>query len=83
MAVIEKEGKQVELQDGEAIRDACEKLDILFACKEGYCGTCMITIQEGAENLTELTNEEKMLDRDMQHRLACQAKIKQGIIIIE
>ena len=82
MAVIKKDDKEIKVANGEPIIEACEKLGVPFSCKEGYCGTCKITIEEGSENLSELTNEEKMMERDRNNRLACQVKIKQGIVEI-
>lgn len=83
MAVIKTNGKQQELPDGSPIRDACEELGVPFGCRSGLCGTCMIDIVEGEENLFELTEEEVAMDRDRKHRLACQAKIKEGTVIIK
>jgi phenol/toluene 2-monooxygenase (NADH) P5/A5 len=80
MAIIEKDGQQINVEDGHAIKDACEKFDIPFGCTQGYCGTCKISIVEGEANLSELSNEEKMMERDRNHRLACQAKIVKGIV---
>jgi len=39
-------------------------------------------VVEGKENLSELTEEEKDLGRDKEHRLACQCKIKEGEVKI-
>ncbi|HTZ41878.1 MAG TPA: 2Fe-2S iron-sulfur cluster binding domain-containing protein [Candidatus Omnitrophota bacterium] len=71
-------GKSEELKEGENIRNAAEKLGIPFGCEEGICGTCMIDILEGEDNLSELTEQEKDLMRDKKHRLACQCRIKKG-----
>ncbi len=84
MAFIQKNNKKVELPDNYPIKEACMELDVPFGCQSGLCGTCKIDILEGAENLEELTPEEKeMGDRDYTHRLACQAKIKSGFIKIK
>ncbi len=69
---------EIELPDGEDIRDACEKLGVPFGCQNGLCGTCMIDINSGDENLSDLTEEELILERDRIHRLACQCKIDKG-----
>lgn len=71
-------GKSMELDDDEWIRDAAEEVGVPFGCEEGICGTCMIDIFEGAENFSELTEPEEDLMRDREHRLACQCKIKKG-----
>ena len=77
-----KTGKTEEVKNGDNIRNACEKLRVPFGCKEGICGTCMIDILEGEDNLSELTEPEKNLMRDKKHRLACQCKIKKGEVKI-
>ncbi len=78
-----KTGKSIELAEGEPIREAIEKLGVPFGCEEGICGTCMIDILEGENNLTDLTEAEKDLMRDKRHRLACQCKIKKGEVKFE
>jgi ferredoxin len=78
-----KTGKSEELKDGEKIREVIERLGVPFGCEDGICGTCMIDIIEGEDNLSELTEQEKDLMRDKKHRLACQCKIKKGDIKFE
>lgn len=78
-----KDNREVELQDGERIQEACEELGIPFQCTNGICGTCMIDIVEGEENLSDLTEEENDLERDRTHRLACQCKIKSGNVKVD
>ena len=69
-------GKSAEVKDGEFIQESAEKVGVPFGCEEGICGTCMIDIESGEENLSNLTEPEKDLMRDKKHRLACQCKIK-------
>lgn len=83
MAVVKTNDNNIELADGQPIRDACEELGVLFGCRSGLCGTCMIDVVEGEENLSGLTEEEVAMDRDRTHRLACQAKIKKGSVTIK
>ena len=73
-------GEEVELPDNSPIADACEEAGVPFACTEGVCGTCVIEIKEGKENLTPPTKEEEdFLGEGTTHeRLACQCKIKTG-----
>ena len=72
-----------EVKEGERIQEACEKLGVPFSCEDGICGTCMIDIKKGSENLSELTEQEYDLARDKEHRLACQCKINTGNVEID
>lgn len=83
MAKITRKNKTIEVEDGDKIKEACKKMGISFGCENGMCGTCMINILEGEENLSELTEEEDILERDRFHRLACQCRIKKGEVKIE
>ncbi|MDP1834577.1 MAG: 2Fe-2S iron-sulfur cluster-binding protein [Chlamydiales bacterium] len=76
--------EEVEIPDGERIAEACEEAGVPFACTEGVCGTCVIEVCSGGENLTEPTQEElDFLGEDTcGERLACQCKIKQGKVSI-
>jgi ferredoxin len=73
-----KTGQEIEVKDGDNIKEACEKLGVPFGCQNGLCGTCMIDIDSGEENLSDLTEEEEILERNRKHRLACQCRIKKG-----
>ena len=52
---------------------------IIYGCREGDCGSCMMHVTEGWKNLTEPSVlEEKVLRENMasrHDRLACQAQI--------
>lgn len=76
--------EEAELQEGEGIAQKCEDAGIPFACTEGVCGTCVIEISEGMENLSEPTQEEKdfLGDDTCGERLACQCKIMKGKVRI-
>ena len=78
-----KTNEEKEVPDNTPIQKACEELGVPFQCEDGICGTCMINVIEGEENLSDLTEEEEDLDRDLKHRLACQCKIKQGNVKID
>ncbi|MBM3201345.1 MAG: (2Fe-2S)-binding protein [Chlamydiae bacterium] len=75
---------EIEVPDGERIQEACEEQGIPFACTEGICGTCVINVVEGAENLSEPTEEEKDFLGDCvgEERLACQCTITCGKVKI-
>jgi len=73
---------EYEILDGESISKICQQAGVRFDCNTGVCGSCHIKILEGAENLSELTQEETDLGMDQDNRLACQCHIKTGIVKI-
>jgi len=75
-----KEEKEVE--DGSTLREPCKELGIPFGCEDGQCGTCMVEVEEGEENLNDLNDAENNMGMDRKHRLACQCRINQGLIKI-
>ena len=81
--IFSDNGRKINVKDRESIKDACEKLGVPFSCAEGICGTCMIDIVDGQENLSELTQEEKDMGMNGTRRLACQCKINGGIVKIK
>ncbi|MEK6844794.1 MAG: 2Fe-2S iron-sulfur cluster-binding protein [Nanoarchaeota archaeon] len=81
--IFSDNGKTINVKDKNQIKDACEKLGVPFSCTEGICGTCMIEIIDGQENLSELTQEEKDMGMNKTRRLACQCKIKSGTVKIK
>lgn len=78
--IFDQSGEEVELPDDSPIAEACEEAGVPFACSEGVCGTCVIEIKEGEENLSPLTQEEEDFLGTTAHneRLACQCRIKKG-----
>ena len=57
-----------------------EGLSVPFGCRDAQCGTCMITVHEGIENLQPASDDERetlsMNDADENQRLCCQAIVK-------
>jgi ferredoxin len=82
--VFEDTQEEFELLDGAPIAEACEEAGVPFACTEGVCGTCVIEVVEGMDNLSDFNQAEAdflgSLDRE---RLACQCKIKGGCVKIK
>ena len=75
--------QEKETPDGEPIRDALEEGGVPFGCKDGICGTCMLEVEEGMENLSEKNDKEMdLVGDDKKMRLGCQCKIKQGTVKI-
>lgn len=85
MAELEFNGEEVAwIEDGEKIKEKCEEAGIPFACEEGICGTCVIEVEEGMENLSEYTQEElDFLGDPGCERLACQCRIMKGKVKIK
>lgn len=82
--IFEHSGEEVELEENTPIQEACEEAGVPFACTEGVCGTCVIEIKEGGENLSEPTQEEEdfLGAGTTDERLACQCKIRKGDVKI-
>jgi ferredoxin len=79
--IFEESGEEFDLPDGSPIIEPCEQAGVPFACTEGVCGTCVVEVCEGMDNLSEFNQAEAdflgELDRE---RLACQCKIKSGLV---
>ena len=83
MATIKTAEKAVPVAEGEQIIEACKELGLPFGCHSGLCGTCEMEVVEGAENLSELSEQEKELGYlDRTHRRACQCRILKGVVKI-
>ena len=75
--------EEYEVADGEPIAEVCEEAGVPFACTEGVCGTCVIEVEEGMDNLSEYTQEEDDFLGELEsERLACQCKLKSNCIKI-
>lgn len=59
---------------------------ITYGCREGDCGTCLMLVTSGHENLSEPSIlEEKILRENLagkNERLACQAQILGGSVSV-
>lgn len=72
-------GDEKELPEDSPLIEACEEAGVPFACTEGVCGTCVVEVVDGMDNLSEFTQEERDFLGDMnKERLACQCKIRGG-----
>ena len=75
-------------EDGAALIDICDEVDVSlsFGCTEGTCGVCELTVLDGWENLSKVTDEEKeyLYEEDIANgmRLGCQIKIKRGHVAL-
>ena len=81
-------GDSGEAEDGAPLKDVTKDhgWPIAYGCEDGVCGTCIISVPEGKENLSEQSDQEKQtleimgLD-DGEHRLCCQCKVKGDVTI--
>lgn len=71
----------VEVAPGAALIDICDREDLplYFSCRGGACGTCLVHVLEGAENVSPPSDSEEVLlpelTTDPRARLACQLRI--------
>lgn len=78
---IKTDDKTIEVDAGLPLIDMCEDHDtsILFGCRDGACGACMVRILKGAENISKMEDSERDFLETMaaedNERLACQCKV--------
>ncbi len=81
--IFEDTGEEFDILEGSSIAEACEEIGVPFACTEGVCGTCVIDVKEGMENLSPFTQEEEDFLGEMEsERLACQCKLEKESVKI-
>ena len=74
-------GLTVNVPAGVRVIEISEKVGsgIVYGCREGDCGTCMMKVEDGWENLsTPSVIEDKVLKDNLagrHYRLACQAQV--------
>jgi len=72
---------------GVRVIEISEKIgsNIVYGCREGDCGTCLMKVEKGWENLsTPSIVEDKILRENAagkHHRLACQAQVLGDITV--
>ena len=72
---------EIEVKEGYQLIDMCEDHDtsILFGCRDGACGACMVKVLEGAEHISPVESDEKdfleTMAAEENERLACQCKV--------
>ncbi|CAM0117413.1 2Fe-2S iron-sulfur cluster-binding protein [Rhabdochlamydiaceae symbiont of Dictyostelium giganteum] len=82
--IFEHNGEEFDVPNGEGIASICEEAGVPFACTEGICGTCVIEVVEGMENLSDFNQEEADFLGDLgNERLACQCKLQGGCVKIK
>lgn len=85
---FENTGITICVPAGTRLIEISEKVSagITYGCREGECGTCMIRVVSGMENMSERSVlEDKVLQENMagrNNRLACQAQVLGGDIVV-
>lgn len=76
-------GDEVELEKETSLRELSKEKGwpIAFGCEDGVCGTCIVEVEDGSENMNEpddVENQtlETMMMKDGKHRLACKCQVK-------
>ena len=71
----------LDVRVGTALVDIADRheTDLEFGCRDGVCGTCIVNVLRGAENLSPVSVDERdtleNFGADPGQRLACQVKI--------
>lgn len=72
---------------GSRVIEISEKVgsNLIYGCREGDCGTCLMKVEDGWENLSTPTVVEEKVLRENQagrhYRLACQAQVLGDITV--
>jgi len=81
-------GDEVEVENGSSLQDVSTKNSwpIAFGCGNGVCGTCMVEVTEGKENVSKIDETENQTLEMMgmtggNYRLACRCKINGDVEI--
>ena len=84
---ITTDDQTLEVADNYPMIDMCEDFDtsILFGCRDGACGACMIKVLEGEENLSKMEENERdfleTMAAEESERLACQCRVRGDVKI--
>ena len=81
-------GEEIEVSVGEELSEVVKDngWPIAFGCEDGVCGTCIVEVSEGQDNISPAGEiEEQTLEmmgmKDGDHRLSCQCKVNGDICI--
>lgn len=84
---IKTDKKSIEVEQNASIIDVCETQDtsILFGCRDGACGACMIRVLENPEHLSKMEEHERDFLETMaareDERLACQCRVLGNVTV--
>ncbi len=77
----------IEVEAGSSLHDACEAAGapIPFSCTVGVCGTCLVAVEAGADNVNPCDDDEEStisMTTDQEGlRLACQLRVNGNITV--
>ena len=77
----------IDVADNYAMIDMCEdhETSILFGCRDGACGACMIKVKEGMQNLSKMEDDERdfleTMAAEEDERLACQCRVLGDVVV--
>ena len=83
--IFESTHEEEEIADGSPCQIICEEHGVPFACTEGICGTCIVPVMDGMDNLTAPSQAEKDFLGDegvKTERMMCQCSIQKGTVRI-
>ncbi len=75
-------------REGQRLIELCDAhvTPLNFGCRAGSCGTCLIRVDAGMENLSEVTDVEEILlpelTDDPKARLACQVRLTGPVTLV-
>ena len=81
------ENKSCQVERASKIMIACDRVgsNIPFGCRRGVCGTCIIDVVEGLENIAPADIQEESTRQEIgalpHQRMACQARVRGNITI--
>jgi len=93
--IFDDDATEVELAPGDALQPCCEEHGIPFACAEGICGTCVISVPADQDGCLSPPNEaeqdffgempSRIISNGKPHheRLACQCRLQDGTVNIK
>jgi len=82
-------GTTIIIEPGQSIKDACQanmEIGIPFACENGICSTCLVTVEEGGDTLGEKTEQEELTlgarGAEEGDRLLCQCQMGDKDVVV-
>ena len=77
---VSNTGQEIEIEEGVELSKQLDSTNspILFGCRTGICGTCLLSVENGKENCNEVSEDEaellEIISDDPNARLGCLVK---------